>query len=130
VLRPDVAWTAGMIERFQRETRGSRRLEHAQYPPYSLLAKAKARLVRDAVRRWDVAWRAAEAFGALPPDAPSDHHSDSRRARSAHKAGWSTATSAENIMLDTARGPAAARGLRDRAPLDGEAGAGLTRPAS
>src|SRR3989475_11778365 len=27
VLRPDVAWTAGMIERFQRETRAAARLE-------------------------------------------------------------------------------------------------------
>src|SRR6266540_3660745 len=33
VLRPDVAWTAGMIERFQRETRAAARLEHANILP-------------------------------------------------------------------------------------------------
>src|SRR5437773_11451626 len=33
VLRPDVAWTAGMIERFQRETRAGARLEHANILP-------------------------------------------------------------------------------------------------
>src|SRR6266849_3619246 len=33
VLRPDVAWTAGMIERFQRETRAAARLEHPNILP-------------------------------------------------------------------------------------------------
>src|SRR2546428_6894206 len=32
-LRPDVAWTAGMIERFQRETRAPARLEHPNILP-------------------------------------------------------------------------------------------------
>src|SRR5260370_28009052 len=33
VLRPDVAWTSGMIERFQRETRAAARLEHPNILP-------------------------------------------------------------------------------------------------
>src|SRR5436309_13329915 len=32
-LRPDVAWTSGMIERFQRETRAAARLEHPNMLP-------------------------------------------------------------------------------------------------
>src|SRR2546428_12990340 len=36
-LRPDVAWTAGMIERFQRETRAAARLEQPHIPPSYLL---------------------------------------------------------------------------------------------
>jgi len=36
VLRPDVAWTAGMIERFQRETRAAARLEHPTSSRFTL----------------------------------------------------------------------------------------------
>src|SRR3989442_3961699 len=33
VLRPDVAWTGGMIERFPRETPPAARLQHPHIPP-------------------------------------------------------------------------------------------------
>src|SRR5258707_15696995 len=41
VLRPDVAWTAGMIEGFQRETRAAARLEHANIPPIHFVGEGE-----------------------------------------------------------------------------------------
>src|SRR6266498_2812791 len=41
VLRPDVAWTAGMIERFQRETRAAARLEHANILPIHFVGEGE-----------------------------------------------------------------------------------------
>src|SRR3989442_567169 len=42
VLRPDVAWTSGMIERFQRETRAAARLEHANILPIHFVGEEEA----------------------------------------------------------------------------------------
>jgi len=41
VLRPDVAWTAGMIERFQRETRAAARLEHTNILPIHFVGEGE-----------------------------------------------------------------------------------------
>jgi serine/threonine protein kinase len=41
VLRPDVAWTAGMIERFQRETRAAARLEHPNILPIHFVGEGE-----------------------------------------------------------------------------------------
>src|SRR5207237_8170051 len=41
VLRPDVAWTSGMIERFQRETRAAARLEHPNILPIHFVGEGE-----------------------------------------------------------------------------------------
>src|SRR3989442_4477996 len=41
VLRPDVAWTAGMIERFQRETGAAARLEHPNILPIHFVGEGE-----------------------------------------------------------------------------------------
>src|SRR3989442_12453686 len=42
VLRPDVAWTSGMLERFQRETRAAARLEHPNILPIHFVGEGEA----------------------------------------------------------------------------------------
>src|SRR2546427_6172230 len=41
VLRPDVAWTAGTVERFQRETRAAARLEHPNILPIHFVGEGE-----------------------------------------------------------------------------------------
>jgi len=41
VLRPDVAWTAGTIERFQRETRAAAKLEHPNILPIHFVGEGE-----------------------------------------------------------------------------------------
>src|SRR6266540_3991352 len=41
VLRPDVAWTSGMLERFQRETRAAARLEHPNILPIHFVGEGE-----------------------------------------------------------------------------------------
>src|SRR6266496_3596611 len=41
VLRPDVAWTSGMLERVQRETRAAARLEHPNILPIHFVGEGE-----------------------------------------------------------------------------------------
>src|SRR5437867_6377374 len=41
VLRPDVAWTAGTVERFQRETRAAAKLEHPNILPIHFVGEGE-----------------------------------------------------------------------------------------
>src|SRR3989442_1973325 len=132
VLRPDVAWTAGMIERFQRETGAAARLEHPNILPIHFVGEGEGLVYYampfvDGMSLGELLKRTGG--GALPPDRALaiiipilDALDHAHKAELLHRD-----IKPDNIMLDTPRGRPRLLDFGIALRLDSDAGAGLTQ---